>query len=343
MSVPAPAPAPALVTAYRAEVSMLAALPAQMRLGDRAMLGNLHARFGDDDAQAPQLASLTPVAGSLSPQRRAWARAVYSDVDVRQRGVVNPGSQGQVSGLQAGTDLWTSSLGDWHAGVYVGTLEGSVTNEGFAGGLQQGTGKTDLRSRYLGAYASYANNTGFYVDTVLQAGSQRYTIRPLANLPASGKGDSLMASVEVGQAFALGGGWTLEPQAQLAYRRAKLDDLLISGALVQQDDDSGFIAGLGLRIKGDLSTSAGRLQPYGRVSIVHGASGSDVARFSNAGFVTPITTSGSYTSSELAAGATLSVTRALSVYGEVGRVFAAGGDTRVRSSVQGAIGLRVRW
>jgi outer membrane autotransporter protein len=331
------------VTAYRAEASMLSALPSQLRGADMGMIGNLRSRMGDDDASGRAMASLTPVAGALSTERRAWARAVYSDLDIRQSGVVNPSTQGHVSGVQAGTDLYVSPLGDWRAGVYVGTLDGNADLSGFASGLYRAVGSTDLRARYLGAYASYANTTGFYVDTVLQYGSQRYTIRPLGGFVASGKGNSLTASVEVGQAFALGGNWTLEPQAQLSYRRAKLDDLRISGALVQQDDASGWTAGLGVRVKGDFATSAGRLQPYGRIGVIHANDAGDTARFINGGFSTPIASSSRYTSVELATGATLTLSKTVSVYGELGKVFSTGGDTRVKSSIQGAVGVRVRW
>ncbi|OUL98014.1 hypothetical protein A8M77_33695 [Variovorax sp. JS1663] len=307
------------------------------------MLGGMRSRMGDDDASGRPIASLTPVAGALSNERHAWARAIYSDLDIRQSGIANPSTQGHVSGLQAGTDLYVSQLGDWRAGVYVGHLDGDADMQGFASGLYRPVGSTDLRSRYLGAYATYANATGFYVDTALQYGSQRYTIRPLGAFAASGKGNSLTASVEVGQAFSLGGNWTIEPQAQLSYRRSKVDDLLISGALVQQDDANGWTAGLGVRVKGDFATAAGRLQPYGRIGVVHGNDAGDTVRFINGGFITPIASASRFTSVEAAAGATLSVTKAVSVYGELGKVFATGGDTRVKSSVQGAVGVRVRW
>ncbi|MEJ7686543.1 MAG: autotransporter outer membrane beta-barrel domain-containing protein [Variovorax sp.] len=343
-ATPAAAPsATAAVTAYRAEAAMLAALPSQLRQSDLAMIGNMHRRFGDDDASAQALAALTPVAGALSTERRAWARAVYSDIDIRQAGTVSPSTQGHVAGVQAGTDLYVSALGDWRAGLYVGTLDGNTDVSGAASGVWRAVGDTDLRARYLGAYASYSNATGFYADTVLQYGSHRYTIRPLGGFAASGKGNSLTASVEVGQAFALGSGWQIEPQAQLSYRRARLDDLSIPGARVEQDDSGAWTAGLGLRVKGDFATAAGRLQPYARVGVVHGSDSRDVARFGNGGFVTPVASSGDYTSVELATGATLSVNRTVSVYGEVGKLFSTGGDTRVRSSVQGAIGVRVRW
>lgn len=344
LTPPPPAPAPAPVTAFRAEVPMLAALPAQMRQTDLAMIGSMHSRFGDDDASAQALASLTPVGGALATERRAWARAVYSDVDIRQTGTVNPSTQGHVSGIQAGTDLYVSPLGDWRGGLYVGTLDGGADLSGSASGTWRAVGSTDLRGRYLGAYATYGNATGFYVDTVLQYGSQTYTIRPDGGSAASGKGHSLTASVEVGQAFALGSaGWTIEPQAQLSYRKGSIDDLTLSGASVQQDNSGSWTAGVGVRVKGDFATSVGRLQPYARVGIVHGTGGDDRARFIGPAAFTDILSSGSYTSAELAAGATLSLTKTVSVYGEVGKLFSTGGDTRVKSSIQGAIGVRVRW
>lgn len=77
--------------------------------------------------------------------------------------------------------------------------------------------------------------------------------------------------------------------------------------------------------------------------MVRGSGGSDVARFVNGPFVTPIGSTGNYTSVELAGGATLSLSKTVSLYGEVGKVFSAGGDTKVKSSIQGAIGVRVRW
>lgn len=336
-------PAPAPVTAYRAEVPLIAAVPAQLRQNDLAMLGSLHRRTGDDDSSARSLASLTPVAGALETDRHAWARAIYTDLDIRQDGTVNPSSKGQASGVQAGTDLYVSPLGDWRAGVYVGVIDGDADVSGSASGLWRAVGSNDLRSRYLAAYATYANTTGFYVDTVLQYGSQRYTVRPIGRLETSGDGSSWLAAVEVGQAFAMGGGWTFEPQAQLIYSRTRLDDLAITGARVQQDNLDSWTAGLGVRIKGDFATSAGRLQPYGRVGVIHGTGGDTIARFIGPAAFTDIATAGGYTSIELAGGFTLALNRSTSLYGEVGHLFGTGGDTEVKSSIQGAVGVRVRW
>ncbi|MGJ7493624.1 autotransporter outer membrane beta-barrel domain-containing protein [Variovorax sp. RT4R15] len=323
---------PVSVPTYRAEVPLFAALPAQLRQADLGMLGNLNRRIGDEAAAAP---------GDTGAMRRAWARAVYSDLDIRQAGVALAQSRGHVSGLQAGTDLLAN--GNWRAGVYVGTLDGSADVSGNARGITAKVGHNELQSRYLGGYATWMDASGLYADAVVQAGSHRYGVRPDGNPGASGKARSVTASIEVGQSFALAEGWRIEPQAQLIHQRTRFDDVQISGANVRQDADGGWIGRLGVRIKGDIATGAGLLQPYARANLYRTGRGADVAEFIGPAATTRIASASGYTSAELAGGFTLAVTPAASIYGEVGRLFSSGGDARVKSSVQGAVGLKVRW
>ena len=51
----------------------------------------------------------------------------------------------------------------------------------------------------------------------------------------------------------------------------------------------------------------------------------------------------SATRSELAAGATLQLNQRTGLYGELGRLWALGGDTRVKSGLQASVGVKVRW
>ncbi|MDM0104149.1 autotransporter outer membrane beta-barrel domain-containing protein [Variovorax sp. J22R24] len=315
------------VPTYRAEVPLFAALPAQLRQTDLAMLGNLHRRVGDEE--------------SAHASRQAWARAIYGDLDIRQDGTASAQSKGHVSGLQAGTDLLAT--GNWRAGVYVGYLDGSADVSGNARGTLGRVGYNDLQSRYLAGYATWMDASGVYADAVLQSGSHRYTVRPDGNPSASGKPNSTTASIEAGKAFALADGWAVEPQAQLAYQRSSFDDVLIGGARVQQDADGGWIGRLGARIKGDIATRAGRLQPYGRFNVYYAGSGTDVATFVGPAASTRIASSTGYTSTEVAAGMTLALTPVVTLYGEAGRLFNAGGDVKVKSSVQGSLGMRVSW
>ena len=323
---------PITVPTYRAEVPLFAALPAQLRQANLAMLGNLHRRIGDEDA---------PVAGSDPAPRRAWARAVYSDLNIRQDGIAQAHSRGHVSGLQAGSDLLAS--GNWRAGLYVGFMDGSADVSGNARGTFGRVGSNDLRSRYLGAYATWMDGSGLYADAVIQGGSHRYTVRPDGNSSAAGKGDSFTASIETGKSFALSERWTVEPQAQLIYQRAHFDAVSLAGAIVRQDADAAWIGRLGVRIKGDFATGAGRLQPYARVNLYRAAAGADVAEFVGPAGSTRFASASGYSAAEVAGGFTLALTPAAGLYGELGRVFAIDGDARVKSSVQGSVGVKLRW
>ncbi|MGJ3699364.1 autotransporter outer membrane beta-barrel domain-containing protein [Variovorax sp. AFSI2.2] len=324
------------VPTYRAEVPLLSALPSKLRQMDLAMIGNLHQRIGDDDVRTAGVAS----SGS---ERRAWGRVIAADIDIHQQGTVNPHSKGNVKGFQAGTDLFATS--NWRAGVYVGQLDGRIRVNGFASGIADlAVGSNDLRSQYLGAYGTWTADSGFYADAVLQAGRHRYTAQPLSTLRSGGKGDSLMASIEVGQSFALGAsGWKIEPQLQLIHQHLGLDDIAISGARVRQDSDDGWIGRIGVRLKGEISTSLGMLQPYGRFNVYKTSGGADLTRFIGPAGMADITGRTGSTSSELAGGLTLALSQTTSVYGEVGKLWASGGDAKVKSTVQGSLGLRMKW
>lgn len=324
------------VTTYRSEVPLLAALPAQLRQSDLSMLGNLHRRIGDE-AVPGDGASM----GDAGNGRQAWARAIYNDIDIRQDGIAAAQSKGHVSGLQAGTDLFAS--GSWRAGVYVGSLDGSADVSGNAHGIIGAVGSNELRSRLLGGYATWFGGDGLYADSVLQGGSHDYTAQPNDALSTSGKASTLTASIEGGKAFDLGQGWKIEPQAQLIYQRASFDNLLISGALVRQDADAGWIARLGVRVKGDIPTSAGRLQPYARVNVYRASGGTDLTSFIGPAGSTNIGSATGYTSTELAGGMTLALNAATTLYGELGQLYNSGGDASVRSSLQGSLGIRVSW
>lgn len=113
---------------YRPEVSLYSSLLSQVRLGDFAMLGDMHNRKGD----------LLP--GTKDVSRGLWARVISSDVNLRQGGPVSPQTSGHLTGYQVGTDLFNTH--NWRGGVFVGQLQGSTSVKGFSGGLKnQGVGK----------------------------------------------------------------------------------------------------------------------------------------------------------------------------------------------------------
>ncbi len=323
-----PAAPVAAAPAYRPEVSQFAALPEQLRLGNLVMLGNLHQRIGDE-------------AGS-GVRRQGWARLISADRTVSQRGAVNPRSEGRLDGFQSGTDLWAAAA--WRVGVYVGQLDGDMAVRGFASGIANlAVGANDLRSQYLGAYATYRGPEGFYADAVLQAGRHRFDVVPSAAPRSHGKGDSRLASVELGRGFAVAANWVLEPQLQLVHQALDLDDARIARADVRQDTRDGWIVRAGLRVKGEARTGAGTLQPYGRANVYRSTQGTDVTRFIGPGGFADVATGTGGTRTELAAGATLVLSARTSVYGEIGKLWASRGDARQSSELSGALGIKVRW
>ncbi|SFB18219.1 outer membrane autotransporter barrel domain-containing protein [Collimonas sp. OK607] len=336
VAVPVDPPAPpATLPTYRQEVPLYAALPEQLRQSNLAMLGNLHQRIGDDDPKSSG-------SSAANGERHAWGRILSTDLHIRQGGTVSPASNGRLTGFQAGTDLFAST--DWRAGLYVGQLDGDMGVNGFASGVDNlAVGSNDLHNQYLGGYVTYSGTSGFYLDAVLQAGRHRYSVNPSNNASASGKGSSVLTSVEVGQSIAIAEHWKLEPQLQLVQQHLSLDDVSIIGALVQQNTDNSWLLRAGVRIKGEITTGAGTLQPYARFNVYRSSGGTDVARFIGPAATTNIRSSTGSASSELAAGLTVALNSTTSLYGEVGKLWASGGESRVSNSVQGSFGLRVLW
>jgi len=329
-------PAGVPVATYRAEASLYATLPNQLRQGSLAMLGDLRKRVGDDDVKGT-------APSATGAERRAWARVLSTDIDIQQGGAVSPTSKGRLTGFQAGTDLLATP--NWRAGIYVGQLDGDARVNGFASGIQNlGVGRNDLRSQYVGVYGTYTSDSGFYADAVVQSGRHRYTVEPLMGLGAAGKGNSLLGSIEVGQAFPIGSsGWTVEPQLQLIHQHMDLSNSAIVGAIAQPQADSGWVARAGVRVKGQIDTGMGALQPYGRFNVYKTSSGADIARFVNGATTTDIAAPTGGTNTELAGGFTLGLNASTSLYGEVGKLWSSGGDAKVKSGISGSLGVRVKW
>lgn len=333
-----------LRSSFRSEVPLYAAVPNLVRQGDLAMLSNLHRRVGDDDLDL-QAGQRTP-SGWGGQGRRAWGRVLGGNTDTRQSSsAVTTDSHLTMGGFQTGVDLYADD--NWAAGLYTGMLHNSASVNGLTstGVLPAGTAK--LESYYLGGYATYSNADRFYTDLVLQYGLHDISMRaadPMASAGGSGSshGNSITASVEVGQPFALGSSdWTVEPQAQLIYQHSQFGSTDITGSRVEQAPANAVIGRLGVRLKGDYATSIGRLQPYGRVNLWHGFAGHDSTRFVGPAATTAVSAGIGYTSVETAAGFTLKLTPTTSVYGEIGRTFKTGsGSNRLKASVEGSIGVK---
>jgi len=315
----------------RAEVALYAVVPEQFRALDIAMLGNRLQRRGESRTG-------TDPSGR---EREAWGRVFSVDRDIAQQGTVSPTSNGRLKGFQTGTDLWNE--GNWRAGLYLGQLEGDMAVRGQeSGAANYSSGRNDLRSQYLGSYATWQRDA-LSLDTVLQLGRHRYSARPAQGESSAGKADSLMASVEVGQGFVLSPQWQIEPTVQLVYQHLSLEETALGGATVQQDTGGSWTARVGVRVKGLFNAGPGALRPYAGLNLYKRSNGTDITRFIGSAGGTDISSRTGGSSGELSAGLSWQLGSRTSLYGEVSQLWDLGGGARTDGGISGGVGVRVLW
>ena len=184
--------APIQVPTYRAEVPLVrsparAAAPGQP--GHARQPAPAHRRRRRADAAGAQGSAATPPAG----ERRAWGRvaqyrpqhpAKRHRLLAKRRALQRPASRHRPVDRCPLACRRLRRPARWrHAGQ---GLRPSIS--------ELAVGSNDLRSQYLGGYATWTNDRGFYADAVLQAGRHRYGVKPQTTLRAKGKASSPSAS-----------------------------------------------------------------------------------------------------------------------------------------------------
>ncbi|WP_134389124.1 autotransporter family protein [Leminorella grimontii] len=124
-------------------------------------------------------------------------------------------------------------------------------------------GNVDSDMYSLGAYYSRDTQDGAYLDLVTQGTYYRNEYSSDHDAKQTGYGAVL--SVEVGKAFPLGNGWSVEPQAQLMYQYLNLDAFHDDVSDVEGVSHSSARARGGLRIIKDMET----VKPYVTMDVVH--------------------------------------------------------------------------
>ena len=319
--------------AYRSEVPLVSALPAQLRQVDMGMLGNYHQRMGDDYLGAEKINSV----------KKGWVRLIRVNSQISQDGTVSPNSNGNIYGFQAGVSLYQKNK--FQAGLYVGQLQGDMHTQGFAGGLMnKEVGYNQLRARYLGAYGTWIDSNGLYVDAVLQASMYRDKLHAEGqNNYSNIKGNAWLASLEVGKPVTLNSKWSFEPQGQIVFHHINMKEKWFDHTSVKINSDNQWVLRLGGRVKGDFNTKLGEFQPYATINFYKASNTKDTSVFKTPAGTTFINSYGGYSSSELALGATLRVNDKSSFYIELGRMWANGGQAKVKSDMKASVGVKFAW
>ncbi|HVJ02212.1 MAG TPA: autotransporter-associated beta strand repeat-containing protein, partial [Sphingomonas sp.] len=241
----------------RPEVPTYTIVPSIALLYGRALIGTLHERVGEQrQLLGRDMVSRAPGGawGRVVGQRVQWNERpdpVYTD---------GPAFRASNYAMQIGIDALRSV--DGGGGL---TLAGFYGAYGWTDALVRDydmsqAGRAKLKSWSAGLYGTHYGASGWYLDAVAQV--TRYDARAgsgfFADLRTRGTG--LAASLEAGVPLRLGGGLSLEPQAQIIYQKIDFDDASDPAAEVRFGDVNSLTGRIGLRLAHD-STRSGAYGP----------------------------------------------------------------------------------
>lgn len=208
-------------------------------------------------------------------------------------------------------------------------------------------GKIDTSGYGLGGNLTWLGTDGLYVDGVGQVTwyDSDLSATGFPALANGNKGLGYALSLEAGRRYALSGGWTWVPQAQLIYSSVSFDDFFYlnpNGSAVGVSGGNGdsLLGRAGVRLE-HLSRNAAngqRFQGYGIVNLTYEfLDGPSV----NVGF-TPLTQDAERLWGEVGLGGTWALNDRFSLYGE-GLYSTALADFGDSYTVRGTLGLRYNW
>ena len=251
-----------------------------------------------------------------------------------------------IGGIQAGLDLWGREKdGNLDkAGLYVGY--GRISSD-VNGLFDLKAGSVDMDGYTLGGYWTHHAASGWYTDAVLQGTIYDSDAKSIYGEKVSPNGWGIAASLEGGYAFKFGDGWTVEPQAQLAYQRVSIDRDRDSFGIFAYDDWDSLRGRLGARVTktwnaGDEKTPR-LITGWVRANVWHEFLGDDDMIVTSLLGQNPVRFSSSLkgTWAELGAGVSGQVSDSMTLFGTV--AYNRSFDDKGRDGWDGRVGLTVKW
>ncbi|MGZ7457695.1 autotransporter outer membrane beta-barrel domain-containing protein [Pseudomonas sp. Ma2-10] len=214
-----------------------------------------------------------------------WTRAIGSRFNISEN--ASRAFTQNNTGMEIGAD---KAIPLANGKVYVGGMVGTARSD-----LSFGEGASGvIDSKMVGAYATYLNDNGIYVDTVLKYSHFDTDIKAPTNLGHAVKGSygshGIGMDVEVGKHIALKDGWFVEPQLELTATRTQGDQYTASNGL-QVDSlrvDSlqsrvGSLFGRGIELESGL-----KVQPYVKASYINEHAGDSHVKVNGNNFKTEL-------------------------------------------------------
>ena len=331
-ALPAPPPAGAAATPlYRMEVPVYAEVPVLTRELGIAQIGTFHDRQGD------QL-----LLNESGPLAAAWSRVWGEHTSQSNGGAANPEFSGTMAGVQVGQDIYADRSASGHRnhyGFFIGFARAQGDVNGFALGFPDlSAGRLSINAYSAGAYWTHIGPGGWYTDAVVMGSS--LTLDPSSNqgIGASTHGHAVTTSLEAGLPIPLRANLGLEPQAQLIWQHASINDLNDGISNVSFHEANGLVGRLGLRLQGSFEGAGAQWQPYLRANLWRYFNGTDSATFAG---TTVIPTDVAATAAQFGIGLVAHLSARGSVFATASYTMNVNGEHR--STVEGNLGARWSW
>ncbi len=309
--------------------SYITAPTALLNYGD-AMIDTLHQRLGEIRDAAPS----DPHGGELFVRYVGSQQRYSSNLGFADYGF---GFDQQINALQLGGSIvsWTTDNSSLRAGWAFDKGTTRVTPN-----APDGASVSRYDAHGASAWMTWQQANGFYVDAVL--GDEHYQgdvdTQARGSAAANLRAASWTASVEMGYPFALGKGWSLEPQAQLKRQSLTFNSFTDADGLYTQVDVGGLTTTrMGVRLT---KTDDARFSPYVRADFIRTTGGdSQIYTSSNAWDASGAFNGGRLGNSyRLGAGATSQWLSHVALYGEAD--YRHGTDSYGLRGWQANMGLR---
>ena len=263
-------------------------------------------------------------------------------IDQSWAGPLSPEFKGQITGFQAGLDLFGYESPTGHidrAGLFYAHTETQGTGTGTILAVARTLdGTLPMSTDNPGAYWTHIGPNEWYVDAVVMGTFMRADPRSSRGIGANLKGEGLLASLEAGYPLRISPTLVLEPQAQVIWQHLQFDPSADPFTTLRFNLADNVVGRIGARLEGDMKVAGARVQPYALVNLWHVFSATDSTLY-NSVFTLPT----QFEASALAVGGGIAarVNDRLGVYARGSYTTNVGGS--FRQTYQGTGGLRVTW
>ncbi|VVE58674.1 Adhesin BmaC autotransporter [Pandoraea anapnoica] len=214
---------------------------------------------------------------------------------------------------------------------------------GFANGFAGApVGHLAVDTYSAGLYWTHIGPGGWYADAVVMGGGVDAKPNSVDGMMVSTHGGTALVSFEAGLPLRLpmstaNTAWTIEPQTQLVYQHASINNFSDSASDVNLSPSNSGAARLGVRLAAAYPIGAARAQTWLRLNVLRTFGGNDMASFDG----TSITTQVRATAGQVELGQWIKMGARLGMYANVGTIFNLGGARQ--RMILGNVGMRWTW